>query len=195
MAKKLTRKTAQNRKPRGLDNKAVDAEKDESRATTMGHNAKARRALIRSSHAKLNQLEAKIEALNVQKRALAKECADIYREVKSDLGISREDLEAVRRLVGLGKDERDASIGNFQEAWMALRPGEQLSMFKDDEERIDDALVAQAAEAGLKAGRAGKNFSDCPYSDEARTEAWRAKWREGQREIAEGMGAEAAGQA
>jgi uncharacterized protein (UPF0335 family) len=195
MAKKLTKKTAQNRKPRGADRRAVDAEQDESRATTMGHNAKARRTMLREAHANLNKLEAKIEALNVQKRGLSKECADIYREIKSDLGIAREDLEAVRRLVGLGKDERDASITNLQEAFAALRPGEQLSFLSADEDRIDDALLKKARDSGYKAGKAGKNLDSHGYADEQRVAAFTEGYNEAQAEMAANLGGAPAGQA
>jgi len=186
MARTLNRQSAAERKTRGADGKADSA--DPERAQIVGHNAKARRAMYRDKHRELTAIEAKEDDLRVKMKAFGKEKSNIYREVKSELGVSRTDFEVMRRVVQLSKDEREETVSHFQEIYESLRPGEQMSFLQDTAAELTATARIEIHAAGVAAGKAGKNLSDCPHEDGEAAELWQNGWTAAQREMAEGLG-------
>jgi hypothetical protein len=112
---------------------------------TKQHNSKARKGMIRDAHRRINALEAKLETQRSFAKETGKSISAIYREIKSELGISRKSFEFQRGLIELEKSERLHTIDELREVYEALRPGEQMNMFSDEPEEDEPTNVMPLA--------------------------------------------------
>jgi hypothetical protein len=161
--------------------------------TTAGHNAGNRADMIRDAKQKLDVLQADIEKLNSEKKVKTKARVDIFRDLKSDLSMKREDVEAALRLAGLDGAERDSALDTIREIHAALGIGEQVDMIdaltkaagarQDDPTVIVDPLAKIYFDA-WNLGHDGKGvITDNPFDEDAEPEKhvkWADGWTNGQ---------------
>ena len=113
---------------------------------TRQHNIGNRRTVLQQCCAEIDRLETEAASLREKVKGVNKQIGDTYRRIKSELGISRENAELVRRIVALEDEERDEALDQVKEVYEALRPGEQLDFFKPPESQREAAPAANGAD-------------------------------------------------
>lgn len=132
--------------------------------STAGHNAKVRKDLIRKAREKIRALNEKADPLREQVKNVNKQIGDVYRDLKTDLGMKRKDAEFAFRLLDLEEeDDRDATLDTIREIFESAGEGESVDWIKASEKadakaaEIKKMTPEQAKEAGVAAGKAGKD--------------------------------------
>lgn len=157
--------------------------------TTAGSNADARADVIRTAFQKLDVLDGDIEKLKADLKVKTKARSDVFRDLKSDVGMKREDAEFARRLAKLDTGERDEALDTIREIHAALGIGEQAD-FIDALARtgagatktLDEPPVDPMARIYMDAYHLGHEakgmLADNPFDETVEPEK-QAKWAEG----------------
>lgn len=122
-----------------------DARREAPQDATAEHNVSNRRTVLQQCCAEIRTLGAQANALAEQKKGINKQIGDVFRRIKSELGIKRKSVEAIMGLVDLKDEERNETLDELREVYEALRPGEQL----------DWISVAENAQPAAANGAAG----------------------------------------
>lgn len=129
----------------------------------------------------------KIEEATAAARAILKRAASV--------GINTKMLAKARENQRLDRDKVEADMQDLARyhAWLGLPVGTQAEMFGDagdapKKEVIDEQRIWEAGEAGLAAGKAGKNRTDNPHAPGSELyQAWDRAYIAGQETIIEQM--------
>jgi ribosome modulation factor len=212
MAETLKKAKGRRGKSSGAQRPAETSSELPPDATQLGHNSQARHDVIVEAINKIRHHEAQIEAIRAGTKKHHQEIGNAYRTLKTQLGMSRKDVERARWLAELEDDEaRVSSLSHFKEVYEALRPGETVDWLDAAEraERSREALAQPSSElngssrtvdpedvadaAGFEAGQNGLRAASCPYDQTTQSalhDRWMAAWQRGQGKIA-GVGGEA----
>lgn len=133
-------------------------------------------------------------------KAVNKQIGNMFRRLKTQLGITRESIEHHFGLLNIeDEDVRAARLAEMRELYRALPLGEQAELFLDDGDSAadDDGVVQEASqdaaagftfEQGKQAGLAGKQADDNPFAKRLKAHhTWEAGRMAGQAELAHDM--------
>ena len=131
---------------------------------TQGHNAAARKKIIRDVMQKLDGIDGQIAELQEERTKLK----NVH--VKGDLGMKVADFNILRRFRNLDDDNRDSLFDTLREGFKALNIGVQSSFLETldkDEDVVEHnearpATKLDAENFGYLAGKAGKGPDDMP---------------------------------
>lgn len=156
--------------------------------TKTAHDAKARKKIILETIKGAAEIEAKVAALNEQKREL------IQSNIKGKLGMKIADFAAARRVYSLEQEDRDQFFDTLRETFEALGVGAQLDFLAATAPANDGPVSMEAErgmtyEAGYQAGKSNVAQTDNPHpKGSAKAKVWNEGWLKAQQDIAEEMG-------
>lgn len=98
-----------------LTDAVADGDENDVEAVEELTDVAKRRKLLKASKRKLDGLDKEDEKLAADKQANSKERGNIFRELKTQLGMKREDAEFALRLINLDQEERDKALDALRE--------------------------------------------------------------------------------
>lgn len=140
--------------------KKLKAENAEPPMAQPGHNAQARKKIIRDVCRELVQLEGK-------RKEIGEKISELKNtKIKGDLGMKIADFAMAYRLYQLEGEDRDKLFDTLRETFQALGVGAQLDWIdgigNEAAERAAMDDPASAEREGYELGKAGKNPTDGP---------------------------------
>lgn len=161
-------------------------------------NVGARRKQLQDAIATINGLKAQGDVKREEASGYNKQISDIFRKLKSDLGMDRKNLEFIMGVVALeDEDERDKVTDQLREAYESLAPGAQADFLgvlggdTDEAASFSPTEITAARERGRAAGTKGRNREPTPFDEPHRRklrDAYIEGWDEQQAEAVAKLG-------
>lgn len=153
--------------------------------------ASARAECIRRHKQNFDTLAAERRGFQEQAKGKGKQISNLFRLMKNDLGMDREDAEKAFLLVDLEVDNRDRTINTIREIFQACGVNQQTDFLgvldQDGAAGGEKAATSEGSgytyETGRVAGLEGKPMEDNPHvTNSAAWKIWNEGWQKGQAE-------------
>lgn len=89
-----------------------------------------RKKILKGAKKEVERIDRELETIAADKKQFSKERADIFRDLKTKLGMKRKDVEFSLRVLGLEGDDLDSTISTMQEIFETFELKEQLDFFR-----------------------------------------------------------------
>lgn len=105
--------------------KNLKADDEPTEATPLA-NVGNRKAILQKAASEIRALQSEAEGHRAKIKGLNKSVGDVFRKIKSDLGIKRKSFEAIMELIDLPEEDFGQTVDEYREVYEALKPGEQM---------------------------------------------------------------------